>query len=115
MGTSTGEVPSPESFPGKLRDGPLTQLAARRHFLIDCREELPSYSAGGLAVGKGCRSRHHVRISCGGMNRPKDEFDRGAFLEICATNRGYQLKAFREFEAAFTWLTFEEPEVKAGT
>ncbi|HET9845433.1 MAG TPA: hypothetical protein VFQ02_06755 [Nitrospira sp.] len=49
------------------------------------------------------------------MNRPKDEFDRGAFLEICATNRGYQLKAFREFEAAFTWLTFEEPEVKAGT
>lgn len=43
MGTSTGEVPSPESFPGTLRDGHVTQLAARRHFLIDCREELPSY------------------------------------------------------------------------
>ena len=30
--------------------------------------------------------------------------DRGAFLELCAMNRGYELKAFRDFEAAFTWL-----------
>ncbi|MBA5865606.1 MAG: hypothetical protein GDA67_02790 [Nitrospira sp. CR1.3] len=42
------------------------------------------------------------------LNRPKDEFDRMAFLELCATNRGYQLKAFREFEDAFTWLTAGE-------
>ena len=38
------------------------------------------------------------------VNRPKDGFDRGAFLELCAMNRGYELKAFRDFEAAFTWL-----------
>ncbi len=43
------------------------------------------------------------------LNRPKDNFDRGAFLELCATNRGYQLKAFREFEEAFIWLTSEVP------
>jgi len=38
------------------------------------------------------------------VNSPKDDFDRGAFLELCAVNRGYDLKAFRDFEAAFTWL-----------
>ena len=48
------------------------------------------------------------------LNRPKDDFDRGAFLELCATNRGYQLKAFRDFEEAFTWLTAEEPSCEAN-
>jgi hypothetical protein len=47
------------------------------------------------------------------LNRPKDNFDRAAFLELCATNRGYQLKAFREFEDAFTWLTSEQPSGEA--
>src|SRR5262245_18630377 len=47
------------------------------------------------------------------LNQPKDNFDRAAFLELCATNRGYQLKAFREFEAAFTWLTTEQSSSEA--
>lgn len=49
------------------------------------------------------------------LNRPKDDFDRMAFLELCATNRGYQLKAFRDFEAAFTWLTACEPDTQKGS
>ena len=48
------------------------------------------------------------------LNRPKDHFDRAAFLELCATNRGYQLKAFREFEEAFAWLTSEQPSSEAA-
>ena len=51
---------------------------------------------------------HENRVAV--LNRPKDHFDRGAFLELCATNRGYQLRAFREFEAAFAWLTSEQEE-----
>lgn len=58
---------------------------------------------GGLGVAPGYR----VAV----LNRPKDDFDRVAFLELCATNRGYQLKAFRDFETAFTWLTTEESSV----
>ncbi|WP_173051032.1 hypothetical protein [Nitrospira sp. KM1] len=42
------------------------------------------------------------------LNLPKDDFDRGAFLELCASNRGYQLRAFRDFEEAFKWLTSDE-------
>jgi hypothetical protein len=79
--------------------------------LIDSREANSQSTAvdvwtlagdlGSLGVSRG----HRVAI----LNRPKDDFDRGAFLELCATNRGYQLKAFRDFEAAFAWLTTEQP------
>jgi hypothetical protein len=48
------------------------------------------------------------------LNRPKDNFDRAAFLELCATNRGYHLRAFREFEQAFAWLTSEQPASEAA-
>ncbi|HJT19222.1 MAG TPA: hypothetical protein VJ746_02050 [Nitrospira sp.] len=78
--------------------------------LIDSREASSKASTvdvwtlandlGSLGVSRD----HRVAI----LNRPKDDFDRGAFLELCATNRGYHLRAFREFEEAFTWLTSEE-------
>ena len=49
------------------------------------------------------------------VNRPKDDFDRGAFLELCAMNRGYELKAFREFETAFTWLNEGQASTSSGS
>ena len=48
------------------------------------------------------------------VNRPKDDFDRGAFLELCAVNQGYELKAFRDFEAAFIWLNEGQPSISSG-
>ena len=79
--------------------------------LIDCREASThstltdvwtlARDLGALGV------THENRVAI--VNRPKDGFDRGAFLELCATNRGYQLRAFREFELAFSWLTSEQP------
>jgi hypothetical protein len=47
------------------------------------------------------------------LNRPKDDFDRAAFLELCAGNRGYHIRAFREFEDAFSWLVSEQPSSEA--
>jgi hypothetical protein len=80
------------------------------HILIDTREASSRAStvdvwtlANDLGA-LGMSTKHRIAI----LNRPKDEFDRGAFLELCATNRGYQLRAFRDFESAFTWLTVEE-------
>ena len=78
--------------------------------LIDCREASThstltdvwtlARDLGSLGV------THENRVAI--VNRPKDGFDRGAFLELCATNRGYHLRAFRDFEVAFTWLTSEQ-------
>ena len=79
--------------------------------LIDCREASTHSTVtevwtlardlGALGV------THDNRVAV--LNRPKDGFDRAAFLELCATNRGYHFRAFRDFEAAFAWLTSEEP------
>jgi hypothetical protein len=44
----------------------------------------------------------HNRIAI--LNAPKDNFDRAAFLETCATNRGFDIRAFRDFEKALYWL-----------
>ena len=38
------------------------------------------------------------------VNRPKDDFDRAKFFELCAQNRGYQVGAFQDFEEAVAWL-----------
>jgi len=48
------------------------------------------------------------------VNRPKEDVERGTFLELCATNRGYQLEAFNDFEAAFTWLSEGQPSTSSG-
>ena len=36
--------------------------------------------------------------------RPRDDFDRAKFFELCAQNRGYQVGAFQIFEEAIAWL-----------
>jgi hypothetical protein len=80
------------------------------HILIDGREASSRSSTVDVWTlandlgSLGVTSDHRIAL----LNRPKDDFDRGAFLELCATNRGYQLRAFRDFESAFTWLTVEE-------
>jgi hypothetical protein len=87
--------------------------------LIDCREAsshatvLDVWTLARDLGSLGVTYKNRVAV----LNRPKDEFDRSAFLEVCATNRGYQIKAFREFEQAFSWLTSEESStsVKADT
>jgi hypothetical protein len=83
--------------------------------LIDCREASTHSTVtdvwtlakdlGSLGVS------HENRIAV--LNRPKDGFDRAAFLELCAANRGYHMRAFREFEGAFMWLVSEQHTAEA--
>lgn len=81
------------------------------HILIDGREAssrastVDVWTLANELGSLGMSSQHRIAL----LNRPKDEFDRGAFLEVCATNRGHELRAFRDFESAFTWLSVEEP------
>lgn len=85
--------------------------------LIDCREASTHSTVadvwtlardlGSLGVS------HENRIAM--LNRPKDGFDRAAFLELCAGNRGYHMRAFRDFEGAFAWLVSEQPSDEAFT
>ena len=51
---------------------------------------------GELGIGQ----RNRIAI----LNDPKDDFDRGAFLETCAVNRSINIRAFRDLEKAHFWL-----------
>ena len=82
--------------------------------LIDTREATSNASM--LDVWTVAKKLTHsgLRARVAVVNRPKDDFDRGAFLELCAVNRGYELKAFRDFEAAFTWLNEGQTSISSG-
>jgi hypothetical protein len=41
---------------------------------------------------------------------PVERFDRAAFFETCARNRGFRVKAFTSFEEAIDWLIGMTPE-----
>ena len=83
--------------------------------LIDTREATSNASM--LDVWTLARKLTHsgLKAQVAVVNRPKDDFDRGAFLVLCAMNRGYQLKASQDFEAAFTWLNEDEPSPSSGS
>jgi hypothetical protein len=78
--------------------------------LIDCREATSHSTVTDVWTlardlgSLGVTPENRVAV----LNRPKDDFDRAAFLELCAGNRGYHIRAFREFEVAFSWLVSEQ-------
>src|SRR6476660_6989016 len=75
--------------------------------LIDTREATSNTSV--LDVWTLARKLTQSGLSRVVVNRPKEDVERGTFFGLCATNRGYQLKAFHDFEAAFTWLSEGQP------
>ena len=84
--------------------------------LIDTREATSSASVldAWTLASKLIHSElsHKDRVAV--LNRPEDDFAGAASLELCPTNRGYQLKAFHDFEAAFTWLNEGEPSTSSS-
>jgi len=90
------------------------------HILIDVRDIPPGGKLSAVDVWEvassleDCGIGRHTRIAI--LNAPKDNFDRAAFLETCATNRGFAIRAFRDFEKALYWLAedWAEPAEAAG-
>ena len=76
-------------------DSEFMKTDIRHHSYLD---RLPAFGSLGVT--------HENRVAI--LNRPKDGIDRAAFLELCAGNRGYHMKAFRECEPAFIWLVSEQ-------
>jgi hypothetical protein len=88
----------------------LAEVAAERgnhHILMDVRDvpggKLSAVDVWEIASGLeefGIGRKNRIAI----LNAPKDNFDRAAFLETCAANRGFNIRAFRDFEKALNWL-----------
>lgn len=91
----------------------LEQLAAacagspERHVLIDVRDisaaQLSSVDLFELVQalrGRGLGLLNRIAV----LRRVRDGFDRARFFEMLAADRGFQVSAFEDFEAALTWL-----------
>jgi hypothetical protein len=94
----------------------IAQACAERnnhHVLIDTRDagrsNLSVTDVWQLAADLGDLGfENQIRVAF--VDAPKDPFDRGAFFETCAQNRGYTIRAFRDFEKALYWLASDEAE-----
>jgi hypothetical protein len=78
-----------------------------RHILIDVRSAgVPMLSSVDLyeLVQTLCRLGLGVLNRIAILRRHPDKFDRGRFFEMLATERGFNVGAFEDFEKAFDWL-----------
>jgi hypothetical protein len=57
------------------------------------------YLASELSELRGTFLRHKMAVLC-----PLERFDQVGFFELCAKNRGFQVRAFTSFEDAIDWL-----------
>ena len=80
--------------------------------LVDIRETEPGLSLSDIyelvtAVGNHRQAfRKKIAILLGAQH----DFDKARFLEMCASNRGYNVNAFDDFEEAVNWLMCEDGE-----
>lgn len=74
--------------------------------LVDIRETEPGLSLSDIyelvtAVGNHRQAfRKKIAILLGAQH----DFDKARFLEMCASNRGYNVNAFDDFEESVNWL-----------
>lgn len=80
--------------------------------LVDIRETEPGLSLSDIyelvtEVGKHRQAfRKKIAILLG----PQHDIDKARFLEMCASNRGYNVNAFDEFEESVNWLMCDDKE-----
>ncbi|MBN8584280.1 MAG: hypothetical protein J0M37_04230 [Ignavibacteria bacterium] len=80
--------------------------------LVDIRETEPGLSLSDIyelvtAVGNHRQAfRKKIAILLGAQH----DFDKARFLEMCASNRGYNVNAFDDFEESVNWLMCEDEE-----
>jgi len=80
--------------------------------LVDIRETEPGLSLSDIyelvtAVGNHRQAfRKKIVILLGAQH----DFDKARFLEMCASNRGYNVNAFDDFEESVNWLMCEDGE-----
>ena len=80
--------------------------------LVDIRDTEPGLSLSDIyelvtAVGKHRQAfRKKIAILLGAQH----DFDKARFLEMCASNRGYNVNVFDDFEDSVNWLMCEDDE-----
>jgi hypothetical protein len=105
--TPTGEVEIEKSKQALLKLASLNVEPRTRDILIDTRQKTGYLTLADIAelVNVMIEHRESFRLKLAILARPGLGFDHAKFLELYATNRGFHVAAFADFEDAINWLT----------
>ena len=78
--------------------------------LVDIRDTLPGLSLSDIyeLVTEVGNHRQAFRKKIAILLGAQHDIDKARFLEMCASNRGYNVNAFDDFEEAVNWLMCED-------
>jgi hypothetical protein len=105
--TPTGEVELEKSKQSLLNIVSLNLAPRQYDILIDTRQKTGYLTLADIAelVDLMLEHRDSFRSKLAILARHGLGFDHAKFMELYATNRGFQVAAFADFEDAINWLT----------
>jgi hypothetical protein len=105
--TPTGEVEFEASKRSLLEIASLNALPSQHDLLIDTRHKTGFLTLTEIAelVDALLENRELFRSKLAILAKPGQGLDNAKFAELYATNRGFRVAAFTEFEDVMTWLT----------
>jgi hypothetical protein len=105
--TPTGEVELEKSKKSLMALVSLNAAPRQYDVLIDTRQKTGYLTLADIAelVDLMLEHRDSFRSKLAVLARPGLGFDHAKFMELYATNRGFRVAAFADFEAAINWLT----------
>ncbi len=78
--------------------------------LIDIRDTISVLSLSDIyeLVAEVGKHRHAFRAKIAIIIGPQHDIDKARFLEMCASNRGFTVNVFEDFEESVNWLMCED-------
>jgi hypothetical protein len=107
--TATGTLDLAASRKLLLEIVSLVERAGEYQVLIDLRQAEPRLSASDIFdLGVAVASEPAVRQSKIALLSLMEDEEKAHYMETVSRNRGAQLKAFKDYEQAITWLIMDE-------
>jgi hypothetical protein len=107
--TATGDLDLAASRKLLLEIVSLMKRAGEFQVLIDLRQAEPRLSASDIfELGVSMASEPAMRQSKIALLSPMKDEEKAHFMETVSRNRGAQLRAFKDYEQAITWLIMVE-------
>ena len=107
--TASGELNLEESKNVLNKLAALIMPDEQHDILIDIRDTVSVLTLSDIyeLVSEVGRHRSSFRNKIAILLADHHDFDKAAFLEMCAGNRGFSVNTFTEFEEAINWLMCE--------
>mgnify|MGYP001422034468 FL=1 len=107
--TASGELNLEESKNVLNKLAALMMPDEQHDILIDIRDTVSVLTLSDIyeLVSEVGRHRNSFRNKIAILLADHHDFDKAAFLEMCAGNRGFSVNTFTEFEEAINWLMCE--------